>query len=50
LRTRSRTTGLAGWRLDRAHRTANIDAVIALAMAVERAEVKPEPVALLGWL
>jgi len=29
---------------------ANIDAIIALAMAVERAEQQPEPVQLLGWL
>jgi hypothetical protein len=29
---------------------ANIDAMIALAMAVERAEHKPEPVQLVGWL
>jgi phage terminase large subunit-like protein len=39
-----------GWRLDKAHRTAQIDAVIALAMAVERAEYKPAPAQLLGWL
>ena len=39
-----------GWRLERAHRSAPIDAVIALAMALERAERKPEPVELLGWL
>jgi hypothetical protein len=26
------------------------DAVVALAIAVERAEQKPEPVSLLGWL
>jgi hypothetical protein len=26
------------------------DAVIALAMAVERAQFKPEPVELLGWV
>jgi phage terminase large subunit-like protein len=38
-----------GWRLDKAHRTAQIDAVVALAMALERAEQKPEPVRLLGW-
>ena len=38
-----------GWRLDKAHRAA-IDGVIALAMAVERAEHKAEPVRLLGWL
>jgi hypothetical protein len=39
-----------GWRLEKAHRTASIDAVVALAMALERAEAKPEPVQLLGWL
>ena len=33
-----------GWRLEKAHRTASIDAVIALALALERAEAKPEPV------
>jgi hypothetical protein len=36
--------------VDKAHRTAHIDAVVALAMAVERAEQRPEPVRLLGWL
>jgi len=40
-----------GWRLDKAGRTDDIDAVIALAMAVERAEQPvPEPVKLVGWL
>jgi hypothetical protein len=39
-----------GWRIDKPNPRANIDAVIALAMAVERAEHKPEPVELLGWL
>jgi phage terminase large subunit-like protein len=39
-----------GWRLDKPHGRAQIDAVIALAMAVERAEQKPEPVRLIGWL
>ena len=39
-----------GWRIDRSHRTACIDGVVALAMAVERAEAQPEPVALLGWV
>jgi hypothetical protein len=38
------------WRLDKAHRRAQIDAVVGLAMAVERAEHKPEPVQPLGWL
>jgi phage terminase large subunit-like protein len=42
--------GPRGWRLDKAHRSAQIDAVVALAMAVERAEARPEPVRLLGWL
>jgi hypothetical protein len=39
-----------GWRLDRPDRSTPIDGVIALAMCVARAEVKPEPVRLLGWL
>jgi phage terminase large subunit-like protein len=39
-----------GWRIDKPNPRANIDAVIALAMAVERAEHKPEPVQLVGWL
>jgi hypothetical protein len=39
-----------GWRIDKPNPRANIDAVIALCMAVERAEFKPEPVELLGWL
>jgi phage terminase large subunit-like protein len=39
-----------GWRIDKLNPRANIDAIIALAMAVERAEHKPEPVELLGWL
>jgi phage terminase large subunit-like protein len=42
--------GPRGWRLDKEHRTASIDAFVALGMAVERAEAKPEPVRLLGWL
>jgi len=39
-----------GWRLDKAGRDAQIDALIALAMGVERAQNKPEDVRLLGWL
>ena len=39
-----------GWRLDKAARADNIDAVVALAMAVERAEAKPEPARLVGWI
>lgn len=39
-----------GWRLDKAARSDNIDAMIALCMALERAEFKPEPVELLGWV
>jgi hypothetical protein len=39
-----------GWRIDKPNPRANIDAIIALAMAVERAEQKPAPVELLGWL
>jgi phage terminase large subunit-like protein len=39
-----------GWRIDKPNPRANIDAIVALAMAVERAEHKPEPIELLGWL
>jgi hypothetical protein len=39
-----------GWRLEKRHRTASIDALVALALALERAEAKPQPVELLGWL
>jgi phage terminase large subunit-like protein len=39
-----------GWRIDKPNPRANIDAVIALCMAVERVEDKPAPVELLGWL
>lgn len=39
-----------GWRLDKSERSAQIDAVVALAMALERAEHRPAPVQLVGWL
>lgn len=39
-----------GWRLDKAEHRAQIDAAIALCMAVERAEHRPEPARLLGWI
>ena len=40
-----------GWRLDKSSRTAQIDAVVALAMAVERAEQpQPKPTRLIGWI
>jgi phage terminase large subunit-like protein len=39
-----------GWRIDKPGPRVNIDAIVALAMAVERAEHRPEPVELLGWL
>lgn len=39
-----------GWRLDKANNAAQIDATVALAMAVERAQHRPEPVRPLGWL
>jgi phage terminase large subunit-like protein len=42
--------GPRGWRLEKRHRTASIDALVALALALERAEAKPAPVELLGWL
>lgn len=39
-----------GWRLDKGARIDNIDAVVALAMAIERVESKPEPPQILGWV
>ena len=33
-----------GWRIDKANRAGNIDAVIALGIALERADDRPEPV------
>lgn len=39
-----------GWRIDKANRSDSVDAIVALAMALERAEHRPEPVELLGWL
>jgi phage terminase large subunit-like protein len=39
-----------GWRIDKPNRDTPIDAIVALAMAVERATFRPEPVRLLGWL
>ena len=39
-----------GWRIDKPRKETNIDAVIALCMAVSRAQQKPQPVELLGWL
>jgi hypothetical protein len=35
---------------EKRHRITSIDALIALALALERAEAKPEPIELLGWL
>ncbi len=39
-----------GWRIDKTTSRVNIDACVALAMAVERAEQRPPPVELLGWI
>ena len=39
-----------GWRLDKSERSAQIDAVVALAMAVERAEQPVPEARVLGWL
>lgn len=39
-----------GWRIDKPGPRVQIDAMIALCMAVERAEQRPEPVELIGWL
>jgi phage terminase large subunit-like protein len=42
--------GRRGWRLDKPERAANIDAIVALAMALDSHAHQPEPVELLGWL
>jgi phage terminase large subunit-like protein len=39
-----------GWRIDKANRADKIDAVVSLAMALDRLENRPEPAKLLGWL
>jgi phage terminase large subunit-like protein len=39
-----------GWRLERPDRTTNIDAAVALAMALDRHAYQLQPVELLGWL
>lgn len=38
------------WRIDKPRKEINIDAIVALAMAVDRAENQPAPVELVGWL
>ena len=42
--------GRRGWRLDKAARSDKIDAVVALAMALDRVENRPAPTRLVGWL
>ena len=42
--------GRRGWRVDKANRQDKIDAVIALTMAVDRLENRPQPTRLVGWL
>ena len=39
-----------GWRFDAPSRGANIDSIVSLVMALERAEAQPERVRLLGWI
>jgi phage terminase large subunit-like protein len=42
--------GRRGWRLDKASESDKIDAVVALAMALDRVENRPAPTRLVGWL
>jgi phage terminase large subunit-like protein len=42
--------GRRGWRLDRPDRSSPIDGLIALCMALDRAEQRPEPARLVGFL
>ena len=39
-----------GWRIDKAGRSDQIDAIVALAMAVDAREMAPEPVRVLGYI
>jgi phage terminase large subunit-like protein len=39
-----------GWRLEKPDRSTNIDAAVALAMAIDRHAYQPQPVELLGWV
>jgi len=39
-----------GWRIDKSQRSDNIDAVIAICMALDSVENQPPAVELLGWL
>jgi phage terminase large subunit-like protein len=42
--------GRRGWRIDKTGRADKIDAVVALAMALDRLENRPQPTRLVGWL
>lgn len=42
--------GRRGWRVDKANRADKIDGTVALCMAVDRLENRPEPARLIGWL
>ena len=48
--TRSRRHSRRAWGIDKPNARVHIDAIIALCMAVERADNPPEPVRLLGWI
>jgi phage terminase large subunit-like protein len=42
--------GRRGWRLDKASRSDKIDGAVALVMALDRLENRPQPAKLIGWL
>ena len=42
--------GRRGWRIDKSNHQDKIDAVVALAMALDRVENRPAPTRLVGWL
>jgi hypothetical protein len=44
------THGRRGWRIDKANRADKIEAVVTLAMALDRLENRPQPTRLMGWL
>ncbi len=42
--------GRRGWRLERPDRGSPIDGLVALCMALDRAEQRPEPARFIGWI
>ena len=48
--TQSIAAAARHFRRDNSERSAKLDAIIALSIALDRAKQRPEPVRLVGWL